>query len=186
VERQQSHKKMAKASSMETSELRSLADPESMRRAMRQWVAGVTVVTSRLGDVQHGMTVSSFTSISLTPPMILVSLERGSRTHALVSASHIFGVTILSSHQKQLSEQFAGRTGLEEERFTGVDTFTLLSPAPLLAGGLAFLDCRVVNTVEAGTSTVFFAEVMAAQSVSQFNPLAYSNRDYFALEPLRE
>ncbi|MCL4559358.1 MAG: flavin reductase family protein [Chloroflexi bacterium] len=177
---------MAKSKNIDTPELRSLADPESMRRAMRQWVAGVTVVTSRFGEVQHGMTVSSFTSISLTPPMILVSLERSTRTHGLISASGYFGVTILSGAQKQLSETFAGRIGSDEDRFKDIETFNLLSPAPFLKRGLAFLDCRVVNVVEAGTSTVFFAEVMAAQSGEDFDPLAYTNRSYFTLEPLKE
>jgi flavin reductase (DIM6/NTAB) family NADH-FMN oxidoreductase RutF len=87
------------------------ADPESMRRAMRHWVAGVTVVTSIGQGIQHGMTVSSFTSISLIPPMILVSLERATRTYELVTQSGIFGVSILRLEQQLISERFAGRIG---------------------------------------------------------------------------
>jgi len=158
------------------------ADPEDLRRAMRKWVAGVTVVTSAHQGAQHGMTVSSFTSISAVPPMILVSLERSTRTYDLVSQSGTFGVTILSTEQQLLSERFAGRIGLESDRFVGLETFHLVSPAPLIQGGLAYFDCRVVTSVEAGTSTVFLAEVVAARSEEDGDPLVYTNRGYFGVQ----
>jgi flavin reductase (DIM6/NTAB) family NADH-FMN oxidoreductase RutF len=159
------------------------AEPESMRLAMRHWVAGVTIVTSVGQDVQHGMTVSSFTSISLIPPMVLVSLERATRTYELVVESGIFGVSILPVKQQLLSERFAGRVGPEDDRFIGVDTFSLISPVPLILGALAVFDCRVVNAFPAGTSTVFLAEVMAADSVEGGDPLVYTNRSYHRLAP---
>jgi flavin reductase (DIM6/NTAB) family NADH-FMN oxidoreductase RutF len=157
------------------------ADPESLRRAMRHWVAGVTVVTSTYQGAAHGMTVSSFTSISLVPPMILISLERGSRTHALVSASGYFGVTILGAGQIDISERFAGRQDHDVNRFEGLEVETLVSGSPLIRGGLAWFDCRVTAVQEAGTSTVFLAEVMAARSPDGDDPLVYSNRTYFKL-----
>ncbi len=153
-----------------------------MRLAMRQWVSGVTVVTSAHAGIQHGMTVSSFTSISLIPPMILVSMERSSRTHDLVLASGFFAITILDAGQQEISERFAGRTIADEDRCVGLATQTMLSGAPLIQGGLAFFDCRVVATQEAGGSTVFFAEVMAASSQPNGNPLAYNDRTYFTLQ----
>ncbi|HEY3344976.1 MAG TPA: flavin reductase family protein [Anaerolineaceae bacterium] len=159
------------------------ADPESLRSAMQNWVAGVTVVTSAFQGELHGMTVSSFTSISATPPMILVSLERGARTHALIHQSGFFGVTLLTNQQEWLSDRFAGRTGLESDRFSGLETFHLISNSPLLPGGLAYFDCRVVNSFQAGTSTVFLAEVMAAQSAISGDPLVYTNRAYRRLMP---
>ncbi len=158
------------------------ADPESLRQAMRHWVAGVTVVTSTHQGFTHGMTVSSFTSISLVPPMILISLERGSRTHALVSASGFFAVTILGSDQTHLSERFAGRQDHDDDRLEGLELDTLISGAPLIQGGLAWFDCRVTAVQEAGTSTVFLAEVMAARSPDGDDPLVYSNRTYFRLQ----
>ncbi len=159
------------------------ADTDSLRRAMRRWVAGVTVVSSAYAGELHGMTVSSFTSISAAPPMILVSLERGSRTYSVVSQSGFLGITLLSADQEALSERFAGRTGLESDRFSGLETFSLVSGSPLIPGGLAYFDCRVVNAVDAGTSTVFFAEVMAAQSREDGNPLVYTDRTYRRLAP---
>ena len=159
------------------------ADPESLRSGMRKWVAGVTVVSSEYNGEQHGMTVSSFTSISAEPPMILVSLESSTRTHAVIFQSGFFGVTLLSEDQEWLSERFAGRTGLESDRFSGLDIFRLISTSPLIAGGLAYFDCRLVNTMRAGTSTVFLAEVMAASISGSEEPLVYTNRGYRRLQP---
>ena len=159
-----------------------LADPESYRQAMRHWVAGVTIVTSLYQGYRHGMTVSSFTSISLIPPMILISLDRAARTARLISASRIFAVTILDASQQEISERFAGKISEEQDRFMGLETETIITGAPLIKGGLAYLDCRVAFTRRAGTSTVYFAEVLAAKSVPEGAPLVYSNRSYFKLQ----
>lgn len=159
-----------------------IADPELLRQAMRRWVAGVTIVTSAFEGVMHGMTVSSFTSISATPPMILISLDRTTRTHALIQQSGFFGVTLLGAHQQEISDRFAGRIGPEEGRFLGLETFSLVSTAPLIRGGIAYFDCKVVSTQPAGTSTVFFADVMAALPAETEEPLVYTNRDYYRLQ----
>jgi flavin reductase (DIM6/NTAB) family NADH-FMN oxidoreductase RutF len=152
--------------------------PEELRNVMRQWTTGVTIVTSKDGELINGMTVNSFTSVSLNPPLVLVSLERGRRTHHLVLESRRFGITILGEGRQDLSDIFAGRVPDQDDRFAGLETFTLSTGAPLIAGGLAYLDCRVVATYEAGTHTVFIGEVMSARSASEGEPLVYFNRGY--------
>ena len=74
--------------------------PEEYRRALRRFPSGVTVVTVKRADELHGMTASSFAAVSLQPPMVLVSLEKGSRTRELVLESKIFGVNVLGEGQK--------------------------------------------------------------------------------------
>lgn len=114
--------------------------------------------------------------------MILISLERTTRTRDLVLNSGFFAVTILDASQFELSERFAGKVGDENDRFSGLTTETLISGAPLINGGIAYFDCRVVAIQEAGTSTVFFAEVMAARNAEGGDPLVYSDRSYFTLQ----
>jgi 3-hydroxy-9,10-secoandrosta-1,3,5(10)-triene-9,17-dione monooxygenase reductase component len=159
-----------------------LVDPDILRQAMRFWATGVTIVTAAHAGVQHGMTVSSFTSVSLTPPQVLISLAQNARTYNLVLRSQAFGVSLLSAQQQELSDRFAGRLPDEADRLTGLETFTLVSQAPLLHGGLMHLDCRVIQTVDVGTSTVFIGEVVAAQSIKDGEPLIYFNRTYRALK----
>jgi flavin reductase (DIM6/NTAB) family NADH-FMN oxidoreductase RutF len=159
--------------------------PEMLRQAMRAWTTGVAIVTAAHGDERHGMTINSFTSVALEPPLIIVSLQTTSRTHRLVSLAGAFGVTILSAEQKELSERFAGRLAGEEDRLAGLQTETLVTGAPLLKGGLASLDCRVVQTIAAGTNTLFLAEVVAVYSEkSDQQPLVYHNRGYWKLSAL--
>jgi flavin reductase (DIM6/NTAB) family NADH-FMN oxidoreductase RutF len=157
-------------------------DPATLRLVMRTWATGVTVVATELDSVRHGMTVSSFTSVSLDPPLVLISLERATQTHRLLEQSGYFSVTVLSEEQQAVSDRFAGRQPDGEERFAGLETFTLVSGAPLIRGGLAYFDCRVVSTFSAGTHTVFIGEVLVVQGGEHTAaPLLYHDRDYHQL-----
>lgn len=158
-------------------------NPDILRQAMRFWTTGVTIVTASAEGLSHGMTVSSFTSVSLEPPQILISLAHNTRTHALVSRSGKFGVTILAAGQAEISDRFAGRIADNENRLAGLATFRLDDEIPLLQGGLAWLLCRVAQTVDSGSHTLFIAHVTTAQSVEKGVPLAYFNQKYAALQP---
>jgi flavin reductase (DIM6/NTAB) family NADH-FMN oxidoreductase RutF len=155
-----------------------ILDPEQLRQSMRAWTSGVTVVTAFHAGEQHGMTVSSFTSIALEPPLIIVSLQTVSRTHELVAQSNIFGVTILAESQQEVSDRFAGRIPDAEDRLAGLETETLVTGAPFIKGGLAYLDCRVSQAIEVGTNTLYLAEVIAARGNGDGNPLVYHDRNY--------
>jgi len=160
-----------------------IAIAEELRNSMRYWLTGVTVVTSTFNQFEHGMTVSSFTSLSLEPPQILVSLQRNSRTHELIMHSSIFGVTILASDQKEISNVFAGRKSDEEDRMEGLETFKISTGAPFLKGGVAFFDCKVITTIGSGTHTIFIAEVVETQTGRvDIDPLIYYNREYKRLQ----
>jgi flavin reductase (DIM6/NTAB) family NADH-FMN oxidoreductase RutF len=158
-------------------------DPEKLRAAMRAWSAGVTVVTAVHEGKKHGATVNSFTSISLEPAMITISLQKSAHTHELISKSRAFGLTILSAEQFKISDLFAGKMTEVEDRFSGLQTQTLVTGSPLLVGGLAWLDCHVVETFDAGLNTLFIAEVLAAQDTGDGQPLIYHNRKYWTLDP---
>jgi len=145
---------------------------------MRHWASSVAIVTVNHAGEQHGMTVSSFTSIAAEPPLVLVSLQTSSRTHDLVSKAGHFGVTILTEDQQAISERFAGRVADDDDRFVGLATETLVTGAPFLTGGLACLDCRVVGTYPSGTNTVFFGEVLATRTRNAGKPLLYFDRAY--------
>jgi flavin reductase (DIM6/NTAB) family NADH-FMN oxidoreductase RutF len=163
----------------------SILDPEQLRAAMRAWPAGVTVVTAAYEERMHGMTVNSFTSISLEPPMITVSLQASTRTHELVSKSRAFGLTILSEEQAHISDLFAGRRPDIQDRFANVQTEFLITGSPFIVGGLAWMDCRVMQTYEAGQNTLFIAEVVAARGTGEGHPLIYHNRQYRGLSQFK-
>lgn len=154
---------------------------EQLREAMRYWGTGVAIVSSAFDGDKHGMTVNSFTSLSLEPALVMVSLEIGTRTHGLVEKSGVFGVSVLNQDQQELSNRFAGRESELLDRFIGYEIYALSTGAPLLSQGMAQIDCKVVAKHEAGTHTVFIGEMLAmrvAEDVEDQSPLWYYNRDY--------
>jgi flavin reductase (DIM6/NTAB) family NADH-FMN oxidoreductase RutF len=158
-----------------------ILDSETLRHAMRAWTTGVAVVTAKYEDEQYGMTVNSFNSISLEPPVISVALKQLTHTHALVVKSGIFAVTILNSEQKELSDRFAGKISSIVDRFEGVETGRLSIDVPVIKNGLAFFNCRVMNSTPIGENTLFIAEVIDASGEGEGDPLVYHNRVYWKL-----
>ena len=152
--------------------------PDLLRQSMRHWVAGVTVVSSQYDGLRHGMTVNSFTSVSLDPPLVTVTLANDTRTHALVEQAGWFGVSILSERQQELSDRFAGRVPEEGDRFAGVEVVERAGQAPLIAGALAGLECRVVHSFPMAHSTLFIGQVEDVWHGPEEQPLVYWNRKY--------
>lgn len=155
-----------------------ILDSEQLRQAMRTWTSGVTIVTAAHAGERHGMTVSSFTSIALDPPVVIISLQTDSRTHNLIVQSNSFAVTILAQGQEELSDLFAGRTPDIADRLAGIETETMVTGAPFIKGGLAYLDCQVNQTIEVGKNTLFLAEVVAARGDGSGKALVYHNQKY--------
>jgi flavin reductase (DIM6/NTAB) family NADH-FMN oxidoreductase RutF len=159
-----------------------LTRSEDLRQVMRNWASGITVVTASDGTQWNGMTVSSFTSISLEPPRVLISLEQTTRTHQQVKQNGYFGITILSQDQASISDRFAGRKNtIDDNRFEGLATETLSSGVPFIIGGLAFLDCHIVHSFDTGTHTLFIGDVIAMSSSQDGQPLLHYNREYHTL-----
>lgn len=159
-----------------------MTNGEALREAMRLWTTGVTVASAEYEGVLHGMTVSSFTSVSLTPPLILVSLEIGTRTYNLVKRAGAFGVTILSADQQEVSNCFSNPQTELGDRFAGREVFRLETGAPFVKGGLAFFDCRVSDVYPVGTHAILIGEVIAVSSGGRDDPLLYFNRSYRYLD----
>jgi flavin reductase (DIM6/NTAB) family NADH-FMN oxidoreductase RutF len=151
---------------------------EELRILMRNWTTGVTLVTARDERGPHGMTVSSFTSVSLEPPRILISLERTARTHGIIEAGGAFGVSILEESQSDLAERFAGRIGDGEDRFAGVEYDLTPTGVPIPRQSLAYFECRVVEAFPAATHTLFVGDVLSGRQMREAQPLVYFQRDY--------
>jgi Conserved protein/domain typically associated with flavoprotein oxygenases, DIM6/NTAB family len=151
---------------------------ESLREVMRGWPTGVAVVTSSFDGNRHGMTVNSLASVSLEPPLIVVSLANQTRTWNLVSSSRAFAVTLLDDKQQHIADVFAGKVPEDADRFAEFETVTLVTGAPLLKAGRAYLDCTVLQSIPSPKSTIFIGEVQAAQGDLGRPPLVYLNRGY--------
>lgn len=151
---------------------------------MRQWVTGVTVVTTVHEGVRAGMTVSSFTSVSLEPPTVLVCLNKTTFAHAQVTKSGVYAVSLLANGQEAISNRFAGLEPNVTDRFEGVETATAETGSPLIVGAVGLLDCIVRAAHDANTHTIFIGEVVFAQAGPEQVPLVYYNRKYQRMEPI--
>jgi len=156
-------------------------DSATLRATMRQWATGVTVVTTAWNGERAGMTVSSFTSVALEPPTVLVCLNKDTYCHTLVDKSGVYAVSMLGTGQETLSNRFAGFDPTITDRFEGVDVFTAETGSPLLPGAIAHLDCVVRSTHDTWTHTIYIAEVVFARVDAEKVPLVYYNRNYHHL-----
>lgn len=155
-------------------------EKEEFCRACGRFATGVAVVTVLdEQDVPHGMTVNSFTSVSLAPPLILICVAHTASALAAFRAVKRFGINVLREDQEYLSAHFA-RPRLD--RFDGVPWERGAGGAPLIPGVLATLECERVETVTAGDHDIFIAEVVAT-CVRDGRPLLYFASRYQALEP---
>lgn len=163
-----------------------MIDAENLRKTMRQWGSGVTVVTVMHEGKRAGVTASSFTSVSLEPPLVLVCLQNYIESFKLIEQARHFGISILSSEQAELSKQFAGFATLPEgaDRFYGVNLLTAQTGAPLLADAAAWMDCKLVTIHNAGPSSrIIVGEVLATRQQDGKLPLIYHNRGYYNITP---
>jgi flavin reductase (DIM6/NTAB) family NADH-FMN oxidoreductase RutF len=124
------------------------------RRTLGMFATGVTVITTRAHDQIHGMTANAFMSVSLQPPLIVISVDRRARLNNLLREGVRFGVSVLEEKQSVLSDRFAGRGGDGPE-----PVFELVHETPLVEGALAHLVARVVRSYWGGDHSLFLGRV---------------------------
>lgn len=143
------------------------------RAAMSRWASGVAVVTTRDPAGRcHGFTATSFTSVSLDPPMVLVCLDRGAGCSDAFAEADSYAVHILHQGQEDLARRFA-RKG--EGKFDGLTVRG--SGAPVLEDALAVLECRIADRLSGGDHVILLGEVKEAVSF-EGTPLAYHDRGF--------
>lgn len=160
--------------------------PNEFRKAMGCFATGVTVITIDQEGEVHGMTANAFTSVSLDPMLVLVCVDRRARTHAHLQARKRFGVNVLSNTQKSISEYYARSTETHQHAESAGASFDRTPHGtPVLRGALAYLECRLRTTEEAGDHTIFIAEVEAVV-VRDGEPLLYFRGKYRDVGALKQ
>jgi len=156
---------------------------EELKHAMRAYPQGVTIVTTASGGSPKGMTVSSFTSVSLDPPLVLVSIAKSSALHDLFRDSPAFAVNFLAEDQRSVSDRFAGRTELKD-RFHGLKFKEGTLGSPLIEGARAVVECRMWKGYDGGDHTILVGEVVDAKTLNGKKPLVYYSQQYTTTETL--
>ncbi|MEX2220964.1 MAG: flavin reductase family protein [Candidatus Rokuibacteriota bacterium] len=138
---------------------------DDFRRVMSHFATGVTIITAWDGDHRPtGLTASSFTSVSLHPPLILVCVSQKAQSYPAIKAAGRFAVNILSQGQETASRRFAtSTTAPGDEKFAGLEYRSGPLGLPVLVDALAELECTVVHAYPGGDHTIFVAQVETAE-----------------------
>lgn len=151
-------------------------DPRHFRRTLGRFATGVTVVTVAVAGHVHGMTANAFLSVSLEPPLVLVSIDRRARMHRYLETGERYGVSVLARDQEVAARHFAGKAQAGyEPRFVWVEG------VPLLEGAVAQLVCDVWERVPAGDHTLFLGRVRWLDYWER-EPLVFFGGDFRCLE----
>lgn len=152
-------------------------NPFEFRQTLGRFVSGVTIITATDGQERRGMTANAFVSVSMEPPLVLISVAHKAHMHALLDLERVthFGVNILSATQRHLSDHFAGRPG-PEENIPWFDHEGL----PLIGGAIAQLVCRKHQRLPGGDHTLYVGYVEYSRYTDD-DPLVYFRGGYHEL-----
>jgi flavin reductase (DIM6/NTAB) family NADH-FMN oxidoreductase RutF len=157
-------------------------NPTRLRRALACFATGVAVVTTCHQGKREGLTVNSFSSVSLDPPLVLWSLQRRAASFGSFVSSGRFAVNVLDASQRRLSAHFARP---HHDKFDGLTFVDGLGNCPVLHDSLAWFECRTESAVEGGDHMVFIGRVERA-GFREGSPLVFSRGTYCVPEELRE
>ena len=155
-------------------------DKQAFRNALGHFATGITVITTKAPDGKYiGITVNSFNSVSLDPPLVLWSLSKNSLGPKFFTAAEYFCVNFLASDQINISNHFASQ---KLEKFNGIDNTFGVCGAPLIEGCVARFECKTSYTYEGGDHLIFVGEVIAFDLTSKPG-LLYHHGNYAISKP---
>ena len=159
--------------------------PSDFRATMARFASGVTIVTTTVDHTYYGLTVSAFCSVSLTPPLILVSLDLTSQTYPLILKSRVFGVNVLAQDQESLALRFASKD-LHRKTFADIPLRIGKTGVPLFEESLARIECQLTAMYPAGDHALMLGEVVdlhvSADRVEK-SPLLYYRASFLRFQP---
>lgn len=160
-------------------------DPDRFRHVLGGFATGVSVMTTRVEGVPHGMTANAVSSVSLAPALVLVCVAREAWMASQVEAAGAFALSFLAADQRWLSDHFAdpGRPS-GEGSFAAVATRDEVTGSPVLDGNVGWVDCRVWSIVDGGDHLIVVGEVLGLGADAD-PPLLYHRGAYGRFEPTR-
>lgn len=151
----------------------------ALRQTLGMFATGVTVITTAIGDQIHGMTANAFMSVSLQPPLVLISVDRRTKMCSMLHHEQRFGVSVLAADQHALSDRFAGRVTDHAPE----PSFALVHETPLVEGAAARFVARVARSYWGGDHSLFLGKVEYAHRDPDARPLLFHGGQYGRLTP---
>jgi flavin reductase (DIM6/NTAB) family NADH-FMN oxidoreductase RutF len=158
-----------------------MIDSQQFKNVMARIPTGVAVITSASEDAFHGVTVSSFGSLSLNPPLTFVSILKEINSHGRLLETDNFAINVLAREQTFFAEQFSGQTPLADPDFTRVPHTIGTTGLPLITGCISWIECKKWAEYPAGDHTLFVGEVVDLKLGDAVDPLIYYDREFSEL-----
>lgn len=152
------------------------------RSVMRRLAGGVSIITAGRDNDITGMTVTSLTSLSASPPRLLVSVNRQASSFAPIDHHRVFGVNILGSEQQELANRFSNGKLKGAQRFEGVPWSPGTSGVPLLGNSLASIECQVEEIIERHSHGIIVGSILSFELSPQLSGLVYWNGQYIEIK----
>lgn len=151
------------------------------KEGMRQLAASVSIITVIHKEEKDGLTATAACSVSEEPPQLLICVNRKAGAHDLIIKEEHFGLNVLARDQENIAKRFAGLDGTDRKNRFGLGTWTQITTgAPILKGALANFDCRVEQTVPAGSHTIFIGRIVGI-FYQEGTPLIYGAGQFTGL-----
>jgi flavin reductase (DIM6/NTAB) family NADH-FMN oxidoreductase RutF len=156
---------------------------DEYRQLMRLHPAAVTIITTGSAPNRAGLTATAVMSLSTNPVRVVCAINQASNTYARIAENKTFSVNTLAQAQIPLAQAFSGQASLSgEARFGADDWMTLTSGAPVLKGAVMTLDCKLVDSIDAGTHALIIGEIVAGQREPDLAPLIYVDGNWAGVQ----
>ncbi|RQG95399.1 flavin reductase family protein [Natrarchaeobius chitinivorans] len=160
-----------------------MIDTNAFRQTLGNFATGVTVVTMNDGGDDHAMTVNSFSSVSLDPPLVAYNADKGTDSHDFTARAENYAVNVLGTDQEWLSNRFAGEHKEMDDPFEDVDTTRGETGALVFEDAIAYLDCSLAASHDAGDHTIYVGEVQEfGVNRPSADPLTFFRGEYGRIE----
>ena len=147
----------------------------NFKKTLSKFTTGIAIVATRKNTILYGKTINSFSSLSLSPPLILFSLDNKSSKLEIFKNSNFVSINILSKNQKLISENFAKKN----PSWHNIDFDTLDNGNPIIKNCIANLDCKITYKLKMGDHIIFVCRVLRVINNNKMKPLIYFNSNYY-------
>ena len=148
---------------------------DNFKKTLSAFATGITVVATKYNSILYGKTINSFSSLSLSPPLILFSLDNKSSKLNIFKKSETITINILSKKQQIISNNFAKKN----PDWKDIEYDSLKNGNPIIKNCVSNLDCKIINKIKKGDHIIFICEVSQVMNNDKLKPLIYYNSKYF-------
>ena len=148
---------------------------ENFKKTLSTFATGITVVTTKYNSILYGKTINSFSSLSLSPPLVLFSLDKKSSKLEIFKHSKKITINILSKKQKIISNNFAKK----KPDWNKIEYDIIKNGNPIIKNCVSNLDCKIIDKLKKGDHIIFVCKVLQVINNNKLEPLIYYNSKYF-------